>query len=238
MSAFLYGVALQWKLDLRSKALLITCYLVPLFFFAIMGGIFTAIDPSAKATLIQNMTIQGVTMGALVGLPPTIAEIYAGDIKKSYLAGGVPLGLGLVSVFLSTCLHLLLMSGILFVLAPFLFGAVLPPSLPRYFSVLVLLIAVSVSVGGVLGLAVKNGATLTMVSQLVFLPSILLSGILFPVDLLPAALRFAGRCLPAGWAVVLLAPGGFSPRNLLPLSAMGAVALLACGFLLHRMREE
>ena len=96
MSAFLYGVALQWKLDLRSKALLITCYLVPLFFFAIMGGIFTAIDPSAKATLIQNMTIQGVTMGALVGLPPTIAEIYAGDIKKSYLAGGVPLGLQVI----------------------------------------------------------------------------------------------------------------------------------------------
>ena len=92
MSAFLYGVALQWKLDLRSKALLITCYLVPLFFFAVMGSIFTAIDPAAKATLLQNMTIQGVLMGALVGLPPTIAEIYAGDIKKSYLVGGVPLG--------------------------------------------------------------------------------------------------------------------------------------------------
>lgn len=38
MSAFLYGAALQWKLDIRSKALLITCYLVPLLFFAVMGG--------------------------------------------------------------------------------------------------------------------------------------------------------------------------------------------------------
>lgn len=37
MSAFLFGVALQWKLDIRSKTLLITCYIVPLLFFAIMG---------------------------------------------------------------------------------------------------------------------------------------------------------------------------------------------------------
>ena len=32
MRAFLYGVFLQWKLDIRSRTLLITCYLVPLLF--------------------------------------------------------------------------------------------------------------------------------------------------------------------------------------------------------------
>ena len=26
MNGFLYGVALQWKLDIRSKSLLVTCY--------------------------------------------------------------------------------------------------------------------------------------------------------------------------------------------------------------------
>ena len=35
MNAFIYAVALQWKLDIRSKSLLITCYAVPLLFFAI-----------------------------------------------------------------------------------------------------------------------------------------------------------------------------------------------------------
>ena len=38
MGAFLYGIYLQWKLDIRSKTLLITCYIVPLLFFAIMVG--------------------------------------------------------------------------------------------------------------------------------------------------------------------------------------------------------
>lgn len=39
MSGFLYGVALQWKLDIRSKSLLVTCYIVPLIFFLLMGGV-------------------------------------------------------------------------------------------------------------------------------------------------------------------------------------------------------
>ena len=67
MGAFLYGVSLQWKLDIRSKTLLITCYIVPLLFFAIMGGIFASVMPEARYTLIQSMTVFGVTMGALIG---------------------------------------------------------------------------------------------------------------------------------------------------------------------------
>lgn len=43
MGAFLYAISLQWKLDIRSKTILITCYIVPLLFFAIMGEIFTSV---------------------------------------------------------------------------------------------------------------------------------------------------------------------------------------------------
>ena len=93
MGAFLYGIFLQWKLDIRSKTLLITCYIVPLLFFAVMGEIFTEVMPDYKHTLIQSMTIFGVTMGALIGLPPSLVEIYASDIKKVYRANGVPVSI-------------------------------------------------------------------------------------------------------------------------------------------------
>ena len=62
MGAFLYGISLQWRLDLRSRTLLITCYIVPLLFFAVMGGIFTSVMPGAGETLIQSMTVFGVTI--------------------------------------------------------------------------------------------------------------------------------------------------------------------------------
>ncbi len=48
MGGFLYGVALQWKLDLRSRTMLIACYAVPLLFFAVMGGIFTSVMPNVN----------------------------------------------------------------------------------------------------------------------------------------------------------------------------------------------
>ena len=48
-----------------------------------------------------------------------------------------------------------------------------------------------------LGLLVKEQAKLTMVCQIAFLPSILLSGILFPANLLPEFLQEAGKIFPA-----------------------------------------
>ena len=84
MKALLYGIALQWKLDIRSKTLLITCYMVPLLFFAIMGGIFTSIMPESKDTLVPAMTVMGASMGALIGLPPSLVEIYGSGMKKVY----------------------------------------------------------------------------------------------------------------------------------------------------------
>ena len=118
MRNFLYSVALQWKLDIRSKSLLVTCYLVPLLFFLLMGGVFTSIMPEMKHTLIPAMIVMGVSMGALIGLPPSLAETYGSDIKKMYKANGVPICLGLATMFVSAFLHLMMLCLILFLLAP------------------------------------------------------------------------------------------------------------------------
>lgn len=197
MKAFIYGLTLQLKIDIRSKTMLITCYIVPFLFFAFMGGIFTSINPESKFTLIQSMTIFVISMGAIIGLPPSIAEIYASDIKKMYKANGVPLYLGVVTQFLSAFIHLNIMSLILFVVAPFAFQATVPPNLPLYFSVLNLFIAVSLSVGSVLGLLCKSQSKLTMVSQIIFLPSIMVSGIMFPSSMLPNFLQQIRFLLPS-----------------------------------------
>ena len=78
------------KWNIRSRTLLLTCYLVPLLFFAVMGGICTSVMPEAKETLIQSMTVFGVSMGALIGVPPSLVEIYGSKIRQVYKANGVP----------------------------------------------------------------------------------------------------------------------------------------------------
>ncbi|MEG2935885.1 MAG: ABC transporter permease, partial [Clostridium sp.] len=91
MGKILYGIMLQWKLDLRNKGVIVTYYVVPLVFFIFMGGIFTSIDPTAYKTLIPAMTVFWVTMGAMIGSPTPLVEVFRSEIKKGYSASGIPL---------------------------------------------------------------------------------------------------------------------------------------------------
>lgn len=235
MSAFLYGVSLQWKLDIRSKTLLITCYIVPLLFFAVMGGIFTSVMPEARYTLIQSMTVFGVTMGALIGLPPSLVEIYSSDIKKVYKANGVPLYLGLVLTNISAYIHLFIMSIILYIAAPLAFNAEIPENPVLYFASLAIFIAVSLSIASIIGLAVKDQAKTSMVSIIAFLPSIMLSGIMFPIELLPKAFEMVGKIFPASWGYKVMVDSTFQLENMLPLIVILILAICACGILLRKV---
>jgi len=235
MGAFLYGVSLQWKLDIRSKTLLITCYIVPLLFFVIMGGIFTSVMPEARDTLIQSMTVFGVTMGALIGLPPSLVEIYSSDIKKVYKANGVPLILGLALTNISAYIHLFLMSIILYIAAPLIFQAKIPQNPGSYFISLAVFIAVSLSIASIIGLAVKDQAKTSMFSIIVFLPSTMLSGIMFPVELLPKAFETTGKLFPASWGYELMTERVFTFESLFPFLLMSVSAIAMCGILLRRM---
>lgn len=238
MNIFLYSVALQWKLDIRSKSLLVTCYIVPLMFFFLIGGIFTSVMPEMGSTLIQSMVVMSVSMGAFIGLPPSLIETYGSDVKKVYKANGAPLYLGLVTMFLSAFAHLMISCVIILLLAPILFKATLPAQLPLFFLSLALYSIVSLSIGSVLGLLVKNQAKLTMIAQLLFLPSIMLSGIMFPIGLLPGYLETIGHIFPASWGYCLMLDNGFCFENLWYLILIFCVAVLLCGLLLNKQKSE
>lgn len=238
MNGFLYGIALQCKLDIRSKSLLITCYIIPLIFFLLMGGIFTSVMPDMKSTLIQAMLVLSVSMGAFVGLPPSLIETYGSDIKKVYKANGVPIYLGLVTMFLSAFVHLMIACIVIVLLAPILFEAVLPAQLPIFFLALAIYILVSLSIGSILGLMIKSQAKLTMIAQLLFLPSIMLSGIMFPIDFLPDFLERIGRIFPASWGYRLMLDNGFRFENLWYLIVVFFVVVIVCGVVLKKQKSK
>ena len=238
MSGFLYSVALQWKLDIRSKSLLVTCYIIPLIFFLLMGGIFTSVMPDMRGTFIQSMIVMSVSMGAFIGLPPSLIETYGSDIKKVYKANGVPIYLGLITMFLSALIHLMIACAVIVLLAPLLFEAAFPAQPPTFFLALAIYIIVSLSIGSILGLIIKNQAKLTMIAQLVFLPSIMLSGIMFPINLLPDFLEMIGRIFPASWGYRLMLDNGFYLENLWYLILVFLVAVIVCGILLKKQKSE
>jgi ABC-2 type transport system permease protein len=238
MSAFLYGVILQWKIDLRNKGVFLTYYVVPLVFFAFMGGIFSSINPTAKYTLIQSMTIFGVTMGAFLGVPTPLVELYGSEIKKAYKVGGIPLWIASLNNFLSALIHLFLMSLAIFFIAPLAYEAKVPENLAVYFLSLAIFIIACLSVGTVLGLLIKSASKLTMASQFIFLPSIMLAGIMFPVDMLPKILENVGKIFPATWGFKLMTSKTFDMKLLVPLIVIMLVSISISGYKLSKINRE
>lgn len=236
MKAFLYGVGLQFKLDLCSKTMLITCYLVPLLFFFFMSGIFTSVDPAVITTLISSMSVFVITMSALIGLPPSLGEVYGSDIIKVYKANGIPLSLGVITQFISSFIHTLIVCLIVFAIAPFAFKAQLPPNLPIYFCALLALLCVTLAVGCIVGLLVKSQAKQTMVAMIIFLPYVMLSGIMFPATMLPPFMQYLSYAFPA--TIGFRAMTAFRIWLLPVLLAIFAVLCVAVFIILRRKARK
>lgn len=104
-----------------------------------------------------------------------------------------------------------------------------------YFISLAIFIAVSLSIASIIGLAVKDQAKTSMFSIIVFLPSIMLSGIMFPIELLPKAFESIGKLFPATWGYKLMTENVFNHESLLPLLLIFVLAAVMCRILLRRM---
>ena len=123
-------------------------------------------------------------------------------------------------------------------IAPIVFMASLTSKLPLFFIALAIYIFVSLSIGSILGLTVKNQAKLTMIAQLVFLPSIMLSGIMFPSNLLPDFLQAIGRLFPASWGYRLMLDHGFGLENLWYLILVSCISEMTCIPLLNQQKSN
>lgn len=203
-----------------------------------MGGIFSSISPSARDTLIQSMTVFGVTMGAILGAPAPLVEFYGSEIKKAYKIGGIPLWAVSINNFISAFVHLFLMSLVIFFISPLAFDVKVPANLFVYFLSLVMFIMVCLAVGTVLGLMIKSTSKLTMSSQFIFLPSIMLSGIMFPAKMLPKILETIGLIFPATWGFKLMTSKNFDARLLLPLVVILFASICISMFKLSKLSSE
>ncbi len=238
MMAFLYEIWIHWKLNVRSKEFLVHFYIVPFIFYLFIGGIFTAINPEAYRTLIPAMTVFGVTMGGVLGFPYSLVEFYGSENKKAYQAAHIPLWTAAAGNFLSSMLNLFLMSMLIFATAPLLFHAPLPQNPANYFITLILLIAASLGIGMVFGLFLKSASKLGMAAQLVFLPSVMLSGIMFSPAFLPGFLQSLGKLLPATWGYEAMCESEIRAGKLIPLLLIITGAALLSIWKLQRIKKN
>lgn len=222
MNAFFKHLWIQLKMDIRERGTLMTYYLVPLVFYFVMGAVFSSINPLAKQTLAATMVIFAVTMGAVLGIPAPVVKMRESGVLRAYRVCGIPGWAVLFIQSISAFLHLLVVSIIIFVTAPCFFGASYPNSYSAYFLSLFILLFASIALGLLIGVAARSQSIAMMFSQAIFLPTVMLSGIMFPASMLPVPLRVFGRLLPATYIMQSFSGTSFK----LPVDINAVLSLL------------
>lgn len=245
MKAFLKYLWIQLKMDLRNKGTLLNYYLVPLLFFFVMGSVFSSTNPLMKTTLAVSMTIFAVTMGSVMGIPTPIVKMRESGTLRAFKVNGIPDTAVLLVQAISAFIHLLLVSVIIYIISPLAFHSTIPKSPWLYFAVLIIFLFTSIGIGLLIGTIAHDQSIATMLSMVIFLPSLLLSGIMFPASMLPKAFLWLGRIFPA--TLALQSFYGFAYRtktelndglSLVVVSGIGLFMFVLAKWILNNTRKS
>jgi len=200
MNAFATHFSYEFKTGLRNTTMMMMNYLFPLGFYAMMGLVMTQINPFFKESMIPAMIIFTVMASCLLGLPNPLVESRNQGIYRSYRINGVPAVSILAVPTLTTIFHALIASSIIAITAGPLFGAATPISWLNLALIALLTALVFGAIGALIGV-VSTGRGVVLWSQLIFLPSVLLGGMMIPLETLPESIQPAASLLPTTHAM-------------------------------------
>jgi ABC-2 type transport system permease protein len=226
MNAFLNHFSFEFRTGIRNKSQLFLNYLFPLVFYLMMGFIMVGINPLFLEVMIPAMAVFAVMAAMLLGIPGPLVDAREGGIFRSYKINGIPSSSILAVPALTTILHLLIVVAIITVSAPLLFDAPLPVNWLNYVLVVLALTVAFSGISVLIGVISPSNNTQLMISQLIFIPSMLLGGLMVPYSMLPEAAGKVARLLPATHAMNAfngLAMGGTADFN--PWFSIAALVL-------------
>ncbi|HSG18524.1 MAG TPA: ABC transporter permease [Anaerolineae bacterium] len=238
MSAFTTHFSFSFKTGIRNKNLLLMNYLFPLGFFMMMGFIMPEINPLFRETMVPAMVTFAVLAATLLGLPDLLVSARESGIFRSYKINGVPASSILLIPGLTTGLHLAIVLLIIIFTAPILFGANVPGHSLHFFVTLAALSLACTGIGILIGVVSSSTRLTVLYSQVIFVPSMLLGGLMLPFSMLPEAAHPFAQLLPATHAVnafnglAMDASADFNPwASIIMLSASGLIAFLLALYL-------
>ncbi len=230
MNAFAAHFAFEFRTGVRNKTLLFLNYLFPLGLYLMLGFILTGLNPFFQGVVIPGMVVIAAMAAYLLGIPEPLVSAREKGILRSYKINGVPPSSILSIPALTTGVHAVIVAALITVSAPTLFDAPLPVSWLGFLMSTFAILVATAGMALVVGVASSNSRVVILWSQLVFVPSMLLGGIMIPYGELSPGVAKASQLLPATQAMNAfrgLAMGenaDFAPW-------ISIVSLLGCGIL-------
>lgn len=225
MTALVHHFAFEFKTGLRNSTLLLMNYLFPLGFYAMMGLVMVQINPMFAETMIPAMVIFSGLVSTLLGMPGPLVEAREAGIFRSFKINGVPAVAILLMPALTTVFHVLIVGAIIAATGAPLFGGTAPTRWIPFAAVTLVTVLSSAGLGSLISVIARDSRAVVLVSQLIFLPSMLIGGLMIPMDVLPASVRPFALLLPASHA--MQAYLGFAYEQATVLAPWIAVLVLA-----------
>jgi ABC-2 type transport system permease protein len=201
MSAFTSHFSFEFRTGIRDKTLLLMNYLFPLGLYILLGFLMADLNPDFVPTMIPAMIIIAIMSGTILSLPTPLVGAREAGIFRSYKINGVPSISILTIPALTTILHMVIVASIITATAPLLFDAPSPVNWFGFILFFLLAAFAHAGLGMLISVISSNSRAVVLWSQLVFLPSMLIGGLMIPLNTLPEALSKVGLLLPATHAM-------------------------------------
>ena len=202
MNAFINHFSFEFRTGIRNKTLLMLNYLFPLGFFLMMGLIMAQINPVFLEMMIPGMVVFAILAATMLGVPDQLVTAREAGIFRSYKIYGVPVFSILVIPTLTAILHGAVVASIITVTAALFFDAPAPVNWLAFVVIFLLTAFACAGLAVLIGVVSSSSRVTVLWSQLVFLPSMMLSGLTgVPSSMLPQAMRKIAQLLPSTQAM-------------------------------------
>jgi ABC-2 type transport system permease protein len=225
MNAFLHHFTFEFQTGIRNKQLLLMNYLFPMGFYLMMGFVMAAINPPFREDIIPAMVVFGILAATLLGLPDPLVNARENGVFRSYKINGVPSISILIIPALTTVLHLVIVTILITTTAPLLFDAPLPVNWLNFVIIFASMALACAGLSVLIGVVSPSSRMTVLWSQLIFVPSMLLGGLMVPNKLLPDIAGKVAQLLPATQA--MNAFNGLAMGKVADFSPWGSILMLS-----------
>ena len=201
MSAFINHFSFEFRTGIRNKESLLMNYLFPLGFYVMVGLLMTEINPAFRETVIPSMIVVAIMSVMLLGLPQPLVTAREAGIFRSYKINGISAISILTIPALTAVLHTLIVAVVITATAPLIFDAPLPVNWPGFILVLLATTFALAGIGLLISVISSSSRTTVLWSQLIFLPSMMIGGLMISAEMLPDAFVKIGRLLPSTYSI-------------------------------------
>ncbi|MHB8863477.1 MAG: ABC transporter permease [Pirellulaceae bacterium] len=224
MNAFIHHFSFEFRTGIRNKQLLLMNYLFPLGFYLMMGSIMAKINPPFQQDIVPAMVVFSVLAATLLGIPDPLVNARENGVFRSFKINGVPSTSILIIPALTTILHLVIVAILITVTAPLFFDAPLPVHWLSYALIFVAMACACAGLSILIGVVSPSSRMTVLWAQLIFIPSMLLGGMMLPYSMLPDLARKFAQLLPATHAMNAL--NGLAMGKVAAFSPWGSITIL------------